>query len=88
MWLFEPTGERLNIDLYAWRVARYRAKWPLGEGPVLECSRTCTGSTRGASMTSTRRGKAPLTPGARGATRNARLSRWSYRHRQPAMLLG
>ena len=39
-------------------------------------------------MTSTRRGKAPLTPGARGATRNARLSRWSSRHRQPAMLLG
>ena len=39
-------------------------------------------------MTSTRRGKAPLTPGARGATRNARLSRWSSRHRQPALLLG
>ena len=39
-------------------------------------------------MTSTRGGKAPLTPGARGATRNARLSRSGSRRRQPAMLRG
>ena len=39
-------------------------------------------------MTSARRGKAPPTLGARGATRNARLSRWSPRRCQPAMLRG
>ena len=39
-------------------------------------------------MTSPRRGKAPLTPGARGAKRDAWISRWSSRHPQPAVLLG
>ena len=39
-------------------------------------------------MTSPRRGKAPLTPGARGATRDAWISRWSSRHPRPTMLSG
>ena len=39
-------------------------------------------------MTSTRRGKAPLTPGARGAKRDAWISPWSSRRPRPAMLLG
>ena len=39
-------------------------------------------------MTSPRRGKAPLTPGARGAKRDAWTCCWSSRHPQPAVLLG
>ena len=52
-----------------------RANRPLeAHGPIFLSSRTCAGRARGACMTSTRRRKAPLAPGAGISTRSSRGS--------------